>query len=1192
MKPLELRIKGLNSFRAEQAIDFRRLGEYSLFGIFGPTGSGKSSILDAIILALYGAVPRAGSGAAGTINQMEDSAEVSFRFELNAAEGRQEYLIQRRYRRDKNNPDSSHFVSGRLSRVTDADIEVLASKDSELKSKIVELLGLSAQDFTRAVVLPQGRFAEFLAIKGRERTDMLERIFALEQFGERLNRNLKNRLEASASAMKILASEMNGIGDASNNALETAKSAMEQTLEETAAAEEEEKAARSHFETQRRVWELQAALEEVRANLDLLQARSDEIERIRQMADHARRAEEVRPFMYAAELLTKEAQTADDELQSVSAEEEIQRREAEALQEKLRKIEQEWQEVAPQIKSRVERLREVLNLEQESVKGHLRLSRLQTELQNSGEELARLQKQLDELEKLREYEEAEQERLAELRRDLLVEPQVREQVNQAISFLHYLEQARKTRFNAACSLEEKERELQTGEEELTNANRTYETLCRLTEVAWQESNKLKAELDRCLEPEECIGYQNSLEHLEQASSIQCQVRERLNVLEFEIESNMQEYRNLREQAQELEGKRNASQEAIRDLSRRYQREKDLNQAAHLAELLEEGEPCPVCGALDHPRPALLPGEDCRGGIEAEIARQQGIIEDIDVALAVLNTRLGAVQASLDIQEVQRKENQEKVETAAITVTAWLEKLPADLRGIDAEDARRWILGKRKDYEQKLKKSREQEQSLIELERNQGSALAEKDKLSGILAHARRLVDEFASGLERAIREEDELILLFKEIAQGMEPVSLQEQEKLIKDKDRQALVIENDWQTLNDQQQKTLRGLDELRRETNRIGQELAIKKAELGNLEQTLARLDGQIAEVTGGKAARDIMSALLEELQKKEQVLADSRQQAEQYDKELEAAVVKLTAARTRADIAARRCREAEAELDLALSRCHFASSGEARTFLVTSEEIAAWEDSIRHFTQEGQRLHDQKAILEENLQGSAVDPEQWESARERLNQAVLRVKDTLERKAVAHNCWLVMEEKNRRWREIEQEQLQWQEENNRLQLLQSTLKGKDFVKFIAGEQLRYICQSASLRLQQLSRLRYGLELDSENNFVIRDDHNGGLRRAVATLSGGETFLASLALALALSAQIQLRGEYPLEFFFLDEGFGTLDPDLLETVISSLESLRHDRFMVGVISHVPELQNRLPHYLQVIPSEPGGAGTQLRMN
>jgi len=1192
MKPLELRVKGLNSFRAEQSIDFRRLGEYSLFGIFGPTGSGKSSILDAIILALYGSVPRAGSGAAGTINQMEDAAEVSFRFELNTAEGRQEYLVQRRYRRDKNNPDSSHFVSGRLTRVTDTKTEVLAGKDSEIKSRIIELLGLSAQDFTRAVVLPQGRFAEFLVLKGRERTDMLERIFALEQFGERLNRSLKIRLEAAASAINMLNSEMTGIGDASNTDLEAARSAMEQTREEAAAAEEEEKAARGHYETQRRVWELQAAIQEVRNNLDHLHSRGDEIEMIRQMADHARRAEGVRPFLQAAELLAREAQTAEGELRAVSAEEGLQRREAEALQNQLRKIEQEWQVEAPQIKARIEKLREALKLEEESAQGHLRLSRLQTEMRDSLEKMDLLQKRLAESERLKKFAETEQEHLAELRRDLRVDPQVREQVNQAINLLHYLEQARKTRSMAAGSLEEKVRELQAGEAELARAGEIYEGLHRQAAEARQESDKLRAELDCCLEPAEYIGYQNSLEQLEQARRNQRQAQERIKELELEGESKMREYRSLQVQAEEWEKKRIACQEAAAELSQHLQRENDLNQAAHLAELLEAGEPCPVCGALDHPRPALFPGADRRPGCAVEIDRQQGLLKESEAALVVLNSKLGAVQASWDMQEILRQESIEKAEAAAISVAACLEKLPANLRELAAEGARRWIMDKREEYEHKLKATREQEQDLIELERNLGLALAEREKLSGILDQTRRLVEEFTSGLARAAREEDELTLLFEEKAGGMDAVSLREQEQLIRDKDQKALEIENNWQTLSDQLQKTLSDLDEMRRETNRAGQELALKQAEMENLEQILTKLDGQIAEAAGGKAVRDVISALQENLQNQEQVLTDCRQRAEHHDQSLAAALVKLTAAQTRAEIASRRYREAEADLDLALSRCHFASAGEAKAALVTGEELVAWENSVKQFNDEVRRLHDQKGALEEGLQGQAVTREEWEGAGDRLALCVQKAKAALDQRAIARERWQVMEEKNRRWQEIEQERLQWQEQNNRLQLLQSTLKGKDFVKFIAGEQLRYICQSASLRLQQLSRSRYGLELDSENNFVIRDDHNGGLRRAVATLSGGETFLASLALALALSAQIQLRGQYPLEFFFLDEGFGTLDPDLLETVISSLEGLRHERFMVGVISHVPELQNRLPRHLQVIPSEPGGAGTQLRMN
>jgi exonuclease SbcC len=107
------------------------------------------------------------------------------------------------------------------------------------------------------------------------------------------------------------------------------------------------------------------------------------------------------------------------------------------------------------------------------------------------------------------------------------------------------------------------------------------------------------------------------------------------------------------------------------------------------------------------------------------------------------------------------------------------------------------------------------------------------------------------------------------------------------------------------------------------------------------------------------------------------------------------------------------------------------------------------------------------------------------------------------------------------------------------------------------------------------------------MRDDANGGVKRPVSTLSGGETFLTSLALALSLSTQIQLSGEYPLQFFFLDEGFGTLDVDLLDTVITALEKLQSQNLSVGVISHVAELRARLPRKLIVEPAEPSGKGS-----
>ncbi|NLW92914.1 MAG: hypothetical protein GXY34_15095 [Syntrophomonadaceae bacterium] len=1191
MKPLELRIKGLNSFRDEQVIDFRRLGEYSLFGIFGPTGSGKSSILDAIILALYGVVPRAGSGAAGTINQMEDAAEVAFRFELSTAEGRQEYLIQRRYRRDKNNPDSSHFASGRLTRIAEPEAEVLASKDSELKSMIVELLGLSAQDFTRAVVLPQGRFAEFLALKNRERTDMLERIFSLEQFGERLNRNLKNRLQAAASAMEILNAEMTGIGDASDNALELARSIMEQTGQEAAAAEEEENAARQHYESRRRVWELQEAYQEVLGKLRELQGRSEEITGLRHMADQARRADQTRPFLEAAESLGNAAEAAEREYQALKEEEGRQRRETEVLQHQLRTMEQAWQEEAPQIKARLEKLREILGLEEESREGHRRLACLQAELQSALDHLGQLQEQVNELERLKLSCEAEQERLSAIKRDLAVEPLLREQISGAMGLLQLLKQLQKNRINTARNLEEKARELQEAENSLAILDQAYEALNRQVATARQDSERLRDEIACCMEPQEYLRHQTTLEQLVQARKLERQIADRIAEMHSKGQARQQEYHELLQQAQAMEKNMLAAQDTLRELGERYQREQERHQAVRLAGVLAAGEPCPVCGSLHHPRPATQNGEDHCAVIEAEIKSHQGIMKNIESAWSELNIRIGAARSSLESQESLQEEAQQQMAAVLGSIAECQQKLPTDMRELDADDARRWIEVKKSEYEQQVKASRKLEQSLVGWERERGRALAEKEKQSGIIIHSRRLLSEISTGLERAIGEEEELTLRLEEKAGGLDIAALQEHERIIREKDRKTQELEMDWQSLANQTQKVIRQLDELRGEVSKRMQDVAVKKAEAGNLEQTLGKLDKQISEATQGLPVYDSIVSLEQRWQEMEQGLADLRHQAQQNDQWLEAALVNLTATRTRSELAAQRCQEAEKNLELALARGHFASAGEARAALVGLEEIVSWEDSIQQFAEEGKRLDDQKIALEESLQGQAVTRQEWEAAGERLAGSARNAKAALESRAIAQDRCRELEGKNRRWREIEQEQLRWQEENNRLQLLQSTLRGKDFVKFIAGEQLRYICRSASLRLQQLSHSRYALELDSENSFVIRDDHNGGLRRSVATLSGGETFLASLALALALSAQIQLRGQYPLEFFFLDEGFGTLDPDLLETVISSLESLRHERFMVGVISHVPELQNRLPRHLQVIPAEPGAAGTQLRM-
>jgi exonuclease SbcC len=150
---------------------------------------------------------------------------------------------------------------------------------------------------------------------------------------------------------------------------------------------------------------------------------------------------------------------------------------------------------------------------------------------------------------------------------------------------------------------------------------------------------------------------------------------------------------------------------------------------------------------------------------------------------------------------------------------------------------------------------------------------------------------------------------------------------------------------------------------------------------------------------------------------------------------------------------------------------------------------------------------------------------------------------------------------------------------------LKSDRIVSFLQAEALKALAAAAGVHLRELSRTRYDLEYEDDRFYVI-DAWNGNERRSVKTLSGGETFLASLALALALSEQVQhlaVTERERLESLFLDEGFGTLDPETLEAVVEGIEQLGRDGRLVGVITHMPELAERLPVRLKVTKSPRG---------
>ena len=198
VRPIKLEIEGFQSFKERQIIDFEKLCECGIFGIFGETGSGKSSILDAIILALYDEIPKEkelpseSEGLKNFLNNSSDKMEIYFKFALD----NDIFEISRKYALGKTKGVDTLKKKEVLMKKNNV---IIAEKSTQLKSYLDEEFGLSVDDFMRTVVLPQGKFSEFLKLKGTDKKDSIARIFNMEEYGKKLKdrANLeKKKLEA------------------------------------------------------------------------------------------------------------------------------------------------------------------------------------------------------------------------------------------------------------------------------------------------------------------------------------------------------------------------------------------------------------------------------------------------------------------------------------------------------------------------------------------------------------------------------------------------------------------------------------------------------------------------------------------------------------------------------------------------------------------------------------------------------------------------------------------------------------------------------------------------------------------------------------------------------------------------------------------------------------------------------------
>ena len=317
MRPLKLTLRGINSYRKEQTIDFETLTSAGLFGIFGPTGSGKSSILDAITLALYARLPRSTKNFI-TIN--EETAAVSFLFSITTTETHI-YRVERAFRYHKGNAGSTVRNTGAsLADMTEDQPRILADRPTEVTQECIRLLGLNSDDFMRTVVLPQGQFSEFLKLKNAERRSMLQRIFHLEQYGMDLTQKISSARQKQELLLSNLDGQVQMFENISRETLQELKekyAALIKSMKKT--TEKKEEAARA-FQEADAVRSLLIEYEPVRKKYEEALQKMPAMDEKEQRLNLGKRAAQVRPFAAQAEKSKQDAEDAQRTLSQVQRE--------------------------------------------------------------------------------------------------------------------------------------------------------------------------------------------------------------------------------------------------------------------------------------------------------------------------------------------------------------------------------------------------------------------------------------------------------------------------------------------------------------------------------------------------------------------------------------------------------------------------------------------------------------------------------------------------------------------------------------------------------------------------------------------------------------------------------------------------------------------------------------------------------
>lgn len=1022
MIPKQLTIKGIYSYQEIQTIDFDNLIAGQLFGIFGPIGSGKSTILEAISFALYGEIERLNQRDKRNYNMMNlKSNELLIDFIFQTGQEEQEYRFTALGKRNSKRFEDVRTFERKAYKKKEGDWEPLENTDAK------EILGLSYENFRRTIIIPQGKFQEFLQLGDSDRTKMLKEIFQLNKF------DLYNKVRALEMKNNEKKENIEGglgqLGDAD-------KATITEKEQELSDSKKELGIVDKHFKQKQKEEKEQDKLKELFDKVAEQQKSLEELKK--QEQEYQEREKQVKRYEYC-QLHFK------------------------GLMERKRELEKEIIE------------------EKETIEGNKKeLARISGELKKDREKFKEVKKEYHNREQYKKQSE-ELNKILEVKKLNNETAKFKKRLENGDKFIRENEQALKDKqkqykeFSEA--LKEKKKNL-PDEQMLSNLRQWF------TDKRHLEENLKKAE-------NEIVEVRKEIKRFDDEKA-ELLTEELIELAGDEIRE--MKIKQLVSLLNEVVEQREKKQEKLRDEERHLLAKGKLEE---IAAELEDGKPCPVCGATEHPQ--ILSMEHVNEGrekINAQIQtlkREKELLSKAIRELEQFNYKIEDKEKSLKKQKEEFQNQKEKV-SAHQKQFKWEEYSPDN-----------------------------------------------EDKVKGDFEKATKLNKEIAS--------EEEILDQLQQTVEKQREQKEKEEKKIASLKEEHQTIASRS-NTLIDQL-KTLKFEDYKERTAEEIEKQGEALKQKIEEIEKEYDKLEKKIAELNNQeKTLSGQLKAVEKELDKDQKAFEKIKKAIqEEFDKSDFSAIEEVK-------------KILEMEIEVENEKLEIEKY---KQYLHTSKEkFRTLQEQVKDKSFDEERYE----ILKKEIQS-------FEEALEKKKKEVVRIEESLKQ----------IKKEWKKKQELQKELEKVQERDENIKTLKQLFIGSGFVNYISSVYLNNLCSAANERFYKLTSQKLRLEMTEDNNFQVRDFLNNGKARSVKTLSGGQTFQASLSLALALAESVQKQNQTKQNFFFLDEGFGSQDKESLHTVFDTLKSLRKEDRIVGIISHVEELQQEIDVFLDIHNDEEQGS-------